>query len=76
MLRRRNPFPGVATVEDRHGKLRHRLRRSVKGRKVDVYLPGPYGSPEFRQAYEEAIEGARIASRRAQAGTVAYLIET
>ena len=75
MPRRRNPFPGVATVEDRHGKLRHRLRRTVKGRKVDVYLPGPYGSPEFRQAYEEAIEGARIAGRRAQPGTVGYLIE-
>ena len=74
-MRRRNPFPGVTTVEDRHGKLRHRLRRTVGGRKIDAYLPGPYGSPEFRQAYEEAIEGARIAGRRAQPGTIGYLIE-
>ena len=41
-MRRRNPFPGVTTVEDRHGKLRHRLRRTVGGRKIDAYLPGPY----------------------------------
>ena len=75
MLRRRNPFPGVSTGPDRHGKLRHRLKRTVKGRKVDCYLPGPYGSTEFRQAYEEACEGVRQAGRRARPGTVAYLIE-
>ena len=61
---------------DRHGKLRHRLRRTVKGRKVDVYLPGPYGSPAFRAAYEAALEGTRIAAPRAQGGTVAFLIES
>ena len=75
MLRRRNPFPGVSTGPYRHGKLRHRLKRTVKGRKVDCYLPGPYGSTEFRQAYEEACEGARLAGRRARPSTVAYLIE-
>ena len=75
MKRRRNPFPGVSTKPDRHGKLRHRLRRTVGGRKVDAYLPGPYGSAEFRAAYEEACEGARVAGRRAQPSTIAYLIE-
>ena len=46
MKHRRNPFLGVSTKPDRHGKLRHRLRRTVKGRKVDTYLPGPsYGLP-------------------------------
>ena len=75
MIRKRNPFPGVTTVADRHGKLRYRMRRTVKGRRVDAYLPGPYGSTEFRAAYDEATEGARIAGRRAQPGTVAYLIE-
>ena len=74
-MRRRNPFPGVTMAPDRHGKLRHRLRRTVKGRRIDVYLPGPYGSPAFRAAYEEAIEGARVSSPRAQGGTVAFLIE-
>ena len=61
MKRRKNPFPGVNTVKDRHGKLRYRLRRTIRGRTVDTYLPGPYGSPEFRAAYEEACEGARQA---------------
>ena len=75
MVRRRNPFPGVSTGPDRHGKLRHRLKRTVNGRKVDCYLPGPYGSPEFRAAYEEACEGIRLAGRRARPGTVGYLIE-
>ena len=75
MKHRRNPFPGVSTKPDRHGKLRHRLRRTVGRRKVDAYLPGPYGSPEFRASYEEAIEGVRLATRRAQPGTIAYLIE-
>ena len=74
MKHRRNPFPGVSTKPDRHGKLRHRLRRIVKGHKVDAYLPGPYGSPEFREAYEEACEGARVAGRRAPAGSVAALV--
>ena len=75
MKRRRNPFPGVTTKPDRHGKLRHRLRRTVKGRKVDVYLPGAYASAEFRAAYEEAIEGARVVGRRAKAGTINQLVE-
>ena len=75
MKHRRNPFPGVSTKPDRHGKLRHRLRRTVGRRKVDAYLPGPYGSPAFRAAFEEALEGVRLATRRAQPGTVGYLIE-
>ena len=74
MKRRKNPFPGVNTVEDRHGKLRHRLRQTIRGRTVDTYLPGPYGSPEFRQAYEAAVEGTRVATLRAKPGTVGHLI--
>ena len=76
MKRRKNPFPGVNTVEDRHGKLRHRLRRTIRGCTVDVYLPGPYGSTEFRSAYEEACEGARVARLRAKPGTFRYLVAT
>lgn len=74
-MRRRSPFPGVTTVADRHGKLRHRLRRTVKGRRIDCYLPGVIGSTEFRAAYEQACEGVRVAGHRAQPGTVAYVIE-
>ena len=33
------------------------------------------GSTEFRAAYEEALEGARVAVRRAEPGSIAYLIE-
>ena len=41
MKRRNNPFRGVNTVEDRHGKQRHRPRRIIRGRIIDCYLPGP-----------------------------------
>ena len=76
MIRRRNPFPGVTTVADRHGKLRHRLRRTVNGKKISVYLAGAYGSVQFRAAYEEACEGVRVVGRRAQPGTVAYMAQS
>ncbi len=75
-MRRRNPFPGVSVATDRHGKRRFRLRRTIKGRSIDCYLPGPYASPEFRAAYEQAVEGARVATRRAQPGTFAHLIQS
>ena len=73
-MRRRSPFPGVSVATDRHGKRRFRLRRTIRGRSIDCYLPGPYASAEFRAAYEEAVEGARIATRRVQPGTFAHLI--
>ena len=74
-MRRKNPFPGVTSLNDRHGKRRYRLRRIVAGRRVNCYLPGPYDSAEFRAAYEAALEGARIESRGAPAGTIAFLVE-
>ena len=74
-MRYRKEFPGVTVVRDRHGKLRYRLRRTVKGRTIDCYLPGVIGATEFRAAYHEATEGVRAAGRRAQPGTVGYLIE-
>ena len=51
-MRRRSPFPGVSVATDRHGKRRFRLRRTIRGRSIDCYLPGPYASAEFRVAYE------------------------
>ena len=45
MKRRKNPFRGVATVEDRHGKLRYRLRRTIRGRTIDTYLPRAIRQP-------------------------------
>jgi len=57
MSKRRNPFPGVGNQPtiDRHGRKRWRLRKTVKGRKIDVYLRGPYGSEAFRTDYDAAI---------------------
>lgn len=70
MIRRRNPFPGVTRATDRHGRVRWRYRRGG----VDCYLPGPYGSPEFRAAYEAAAN-ARPVRSTARPGTLAWLIE-
>ncbi len=72
VTRRRNPFPGVSRVVDRHGKPRWRFRRGG----LDTYLPGPYASAEFRAAYEAALEGAKAPNRSTAApGTFAWLIE-
>lgn len=70
MTRRRNPFPGVSMVKDRHGRKRWRYRR----RGVDVYLPGAYGSAEFRAAYEAA-EAMRPVRSTAARGSVQWLVE-
>jgi integrase len=73
MTKRKNPFPGVSRQVDRHGKVRFRFRRYGK---TDVYLPGEYGSVEFRQAYEKCVEGHRKAPAREalKAGTISWLI--
>lgn len=67
-------LPGVSLLVDRHGKVRWRFRR--KGR-ADVYLSGPYGSAEFRTAYEAAVAGAAEPLTRTNSsyGTIAWLIE-
>ena len=78
-MRKHNPFPGVGNkpTTDRHGKKRWRLRRTIKGAKIDTYLPGMYGSAEFRSAYEAALEGTRLPKGpRAPHGTVAWVIES
>ncbi len=51
----KKPFPGVTRAPGERGKVRWRLRRTIKGRKIDTYLPGVWGSAEFRAAYEAAI---------------------
>ena len=78
-MSRRNPYPGVPRSPsiDRHGKPRWRLRKTVAGRKIDTYLPGPYGTPAFVAAYEEALEGARQSKApRAPHGTVAWVMKS
>ncbi|WRH64377.1 MAG: hypothetical protein RSE12_08650 [Fuscovulum sp.] len=61
-MKRKNPFPGVSRVTDRHKKVRYRFR--VYG-KIDMYLPGPYGSKEFCIAYDRAIAGLTEPSPKA-----------
>ena len=70
----KNPFPGVSRTVDRHGKVRWRFR--IKGR-PNSYLPGDYGSVEFRAAYEQAAragDAAPVASRFKH-GTFDWLID-
>jgi len=72
--RAQNPFPGVNRVFDRHGKPRWRFR--MKG-KPSAYIPGEYGSEEFRAAYFAAAKGdpAEASVRQHQHGTFDWLIE-
>ncbi len=54
--------------------MRWRFRR--KG-KADLYLPGPFGSIDFRAAYEAAVAGTKAPAPKSRAGygTLAWLIE-
>lgn len=76
MTKRRNPYPGVGNQPtiDRHGKKRWRLRKTVRGQKVDVYLPGPYGSAEFRAAYDAAMNPTPERRTAGSYGTVQHIV--
>jgi integrase len=72
-MKRRNPFPGVTRVVDRHDKVRWRFRK--KGA-PSIYLPGEYNSAEFRAAYEQALKGVPSpAPSRHEYGSFNWLIE-
>src|ERR1700738_3124428 len=61
----------IHEYHDRHGKLRRYVRRPGARR---VPLPGIPGSPEFMQAYQDAIAGAAPLSRsRHKIGTLGAL---
>jgi site-specific recombinase XerD len=75
MARRHDPFPGVTRAVDRHGKPRWRLRRTIKGRKIDTYIHGAYGSVQFRAEYEAAVNPAPSTPKTAGAyGTFDHII--
>ncbi len=74
MTRRRNPYPGVTRAPDRHGGVRWRLRKTVKGRKIDVYLPEPYGSAEFKAAYEAALNPTPQQRTTGEYGTIDHVV--
>ena len=60
-MTRRNSFPGATIVTDARGGKRIRLRKTIKGRKIDTYLPGPWGSAAMVAAYNAAITGTQTA---------------
>jgi integrase len=60
----------VHEYRDRHGKLRRYVRRPGSRR---VALPGLPGSPEFMQAYQDAMSGPVLRPRAPKAGTLAAL---
>jgi len=70
MTRRRNPYPGV-----RKNLVKGRLYWRFESGDFRTNLPGPYGSAEFRAAYEAALAGAKAPKVTAPEGTVAWLIE-
>ena len=59
----------VHEYRDRHGRLRRYVRRPGSRR---VALPGLPGSPEFMQAYQDALSGP-VLRRNPKAGTLAAL---
>ena len=63
-------LPFVHEYRDRHGKLRRYVRRPGSRR---VALPGLPGSPEFMQAYQDAMSGPIRQTRTMKAGTLAAL---
>lgn len=70
---KRNPYPGVTRVTDRHGKTRWRFR--LKGC-TSCYIQGLYGSKEFEASYQAAKldKPFEIAKATAKPGTFDWLI--
>jgi integrase len=63
-------LPYIHEYHDRHGKLRRYVRRP--GSRA-IALPGLPGSPEFMQAYQDAMSGPVLRPRTVKAGTLAAL---
>jgi integrase len=63
-------LPYIHEYHDRHGKLRRYVRRP--GSRA-IALPGLPGSPEFMQAYQDAMSSPVLRPRTVKAGTLAAL---
>jgi integrase len=62
----------VSKAVDRHGRTRWRFRKGA----FSTYLPGAYGSAEWRTAYAAAVEGTKAPkASNAPHGTVSWLVE-
>lgn len=74
-MRRRNPYPGLTRVIDRHGRVRWRFR--MKGRPA-CYVHGEYGSKEFEANYDRALASQPVfpdTLNRNPHGSFSWLIE-
>lgn len=69
-MKRKNPFPGV-----RKNIVKGRLYWKFDLNEFRCNLPGPYGGPEFKTAYEAALIGAKAPRSTAEPDTVSWLIE-
>lgn len=69
-MKRKNPFPGV-----RKNIVKGRLYWKFDLNEFRCNLPGPYGGPEFKAAYEAALIGAKTPRSTAEPDTVSWLIE-
>jgi integrase len=63
-------LPYIHEYRDQRGKLRRYVRRPGSRR---IALPGLPGSPEFMQAYQDAMSGPLVCPRAPKAGTLAAL---
>ncbi len=76
-MRKKKKYQGVTITKDRHGKQRHRFRRTIKGKRVDVYLPGEIGSEQFLRELQAARNGEGAgAFNRLRQDTFSFLIQT
>jgi hypothetical protein len=70
MARRKNPYPGV-----RKNIVKGRIYWKFELGDFRCNIPGPYGSPAFKSAYEAALNGAKAPRSPSEQGTVGWLIE-
>lgn len=76
-MRKKKKYQGVTLAPDRHGKLRSRFRKIIKGKRIDVYLPGEIGSDEFLAALQRARSGEGLgASNPVRQDSYDFLIQT
>lgn len=70
MTRRKNPYPGV-----RKNIVKGRIYWKFERGDFRCNIPGPFGSAEFKAAYEAALIGSKAPRLTAQPDTVEWLIE-
>lgn len=70
MTRRKNPYPGV-----RKNIVKGRIYWQFEAGDHRCNIPGPYGSAEFKAAYEAALAGVQAPRSTAAPDTLAWLVE-